>query len=223
MNFGRLQSRAPAMRRLFEALAEIALTNANLLVEGETGVGKELVVEEVHRRSARAAAPLVTFDCAALSSEFAQRELLGAAAGEPTDEGSLAQAQGGTLVLDHVEALAVELQAALHDALKFQDVRVIALTTATLVHDVERGNFHRELYQRVAAHRLEIPPLRERMEDIPLLVEALLIEDGARLSPVDVPDELWEHFRRQCWRGNVRELKNALSRWYVMKRAVPRA
>lgn len=207
------------MKRLFETLTEIAPTDANLLVEGETGVGKELVAEEVHRRSSRSTSALVAFDCAALSPAFAVRELLGSNNAEPDAESSLGRARGGTLVLDHVEGLAAELQARLHEALEHSDVRVIALTTATLSLDIHRGDFHRDLYRRIATPHLLVPPLRERLEDLPLLVEALLLEHGVRINPEDLPPQLWEHFQRQCWRGNVRELENMLSRWLVMRRA----
>jgi DNA-binding NtrC family response regulator len=210
------------MKRLFEALTELAPTNANLLVEGETGVGKELVAEEVHRRSSRSTAAMVAFDCAALSPAFAARELLGPNDAAPDAESSLGRARGGTLVLDHVEGLARELQVRLHEALASTDVRVIALTTTTLSLDIHRGDFHSALYRHIATPHLLVPPLRERLEDLPLLVEALLLDHGLGVRPEDLPPQLWEHFQRQCWRGNVRELNNMLSRWLVMRRAAVR-
>jgi DNA-binding NtrC family response regulator len=206
------------MQQLFDALAELAPSTASLLIEGETGVGKDVAAEAVHRASSRADQPLVAFDCAALSLQFAEWELLGAMSGDNVAESAIVQARGGTLLLDHVDELPPELQARLAATLVSMDVRVIALTTRNLGSDVERSAFHCDLFQRIASRRVVVPPLRERREDLPLLVEDLLLEQRVAFGVERLPNHLWQSFEQQRWRGNVRELKNTLCHWLLMTR-----
>ncbi|MFZ5896376.1 MAG: sigma-54-dependent transcriptional regulator [Myxococcota bacterium] len=210
------------MQRLFEALTEIAPTDANLLIEGETGVGKELVAEAVHQASTRAAMPLVAFDCAALSPRFAELELLGMKDGEGVGESAIERARGGTLMLDRVDGLPGALQRRAAEVLAAANVRVIALTSLSLESEVASGAFDAQLLRGIAACHVVVPPLRERLHDMPLLVEELLLEERALLHADELPEELWRSFGQQCWRGNVRELRNTLSRWLVMSRATTR-
>jgi DNA-binding NtrC family response regulator len=206
------------MQQLFDALTEIAPSKASLLVEGETGVGKDLAAEAVHRASSRADQPLVAFDCAALSLQFAEWELLGATSGDNAADSAIVRARGGTLLLDHVDGLPPELQARLAATLVSMDVRVIALTTRNLRRDVEQNAFHSELFERIASRRVVVPPLRQRLEDLPLLVEDLLREERVAFGAERLPNHLWQSFEQQRWRGNVRELRNTLCHWLLMTR-----
>lgn len=208
VSFGRLQTRAPKMMQLLQRLALLALSHENVLILGETGVGKELIAEGLHRESSRARAPFVVYDCAGRSTELALQELFDA-----PDESVLEQARGGTLVLDHVDALSVMLQRRLLEALPLPSSRVLSLSSVRLA---DRIGFSRELLRALAVSQVTVPPLRERLEDLPLLADALLREAGVDFGPERLPRSLWQSFEQQPWRGNVRELKNALLRFRVM-------
>jgi two-component system nitrogen regulation response regulator GlnG len=238
MTFGGLSTRSSRMKRLFEALAAIAATDLNLVVEGETGVGKEVVAEAVHRVSPRARAPFLVFDCAARSPVLAEWELFGDEQAPILDatqpipaeppSGLIEQANHGTLMLDHVEALAPHLQRRLLRALESNqskranatrglevDLRIIAVTSRNLLRDAQRGAFRYDLYLALSGARVRVPPLRQRMEDLPLLVDSLLAEFRPVRSRDAIPDELWQRFERSPWRGNIRELRNTLERVHL--------
>jgi DNA-binding NtrC family response regulator len=202
-------------------------SDASVLVTGESGTGKELVARAIHERSPRAEGPFVTVDCGALAPSLVASELFGHERGAFTGAdrqrtGALERADGGTLFLDELGELPLELQPALLGALERRafsrvggdaeiavDVRVVAATNRDLRADINEGAFRLDLFYRVAVLKLALPPLRERREDIPVLVRAFLDEldpEGAAASlfgPVTL-----EALAAQRWPGNVRELRN---------------
>jgi transcriptional regulator with GAF, ATPase, and Fis domain len=231
--FGDLLGCSPRMRELFADLDRIAATDVTLLVEGETGTGKDLVAESVHRTSARNAGPFVVFDCGAVTPSLAESELFGHERGAFTGAiqahaGVFEQADGGTLLLDEIGELPKELQPKLLRALENRqirrvggskvmtfDARIVAATNRNLRAEAARGAFREDLYFRLAAAHVVAPPLRDRMEDLELLVEHFLSLERPPRSVADVPAHVWDLFRSYRWPGNVRELRNAVQRLQV--------
>ena len=230
-HFGGLRGRSIPMRRIFAVLERVARTDSTLLVEGETGTGKELVARGVHDASPRAQGPFVVFDCSAVSSTLVESELFGhlrgAFTGAVTDRhGAFEEADGGTLFLDEIGELPLDLQPKLLRALEARevrqlganrfrrvDVRVIAATNRSLSRAVDHGAFREDLYYRLAVIPIRLPPLREHPEDIPLLVHHFLEELAPRgAPPPPLPEAVVASFGGQSWPGNVRELRNAVAR-----------
>jgi len=223
--FGCLIGRSVAMRRLFAMLERVAPTDSTLLIEGETGTGKEIAARSVHERSLRADRPFVVFDCSAVSSTLIESELFGhvrsAFTGATSERaGRFEAADGGTLFLDEVGELPLELQPKLLRAIESReivrigsnnprrvDVRILAATNRCLSREVERGNFREDLYYRLAVIPVRLPPLRERLDDIPLLVRHFEQEWRTRGS-LPIPDETLAWLKQQSWPGNLRELRN---------------
>jgi DNA-binding NtrC family response regulator len=222
---------SPAWRALMEQVRRAGRRDVTVLVRGETGTGKELVAAALHAESGRREAPLVRFNCAALPAELAEAELFGHTRGAFTGatadrRGFFSQADGGTLVLDEVGELPAGIQAALLRALqggeiqrvggKIErvDVRVIACTNRDLAAEVVAGRFRQDLYYRLAVIELEVPPLRARREDVPLLIEGLRRRWIARLGMEDTrfTPALVAALAARDWPGNVRELENAVVR-----------
>jgi two-component system, NtrC family, response regulator GlrR len=230
---GDLLGRSPKMRELFADLTRIAPTDISLLIEGETGTGKELVAESVHRSSLRASGPLVVFDCSVVAPALAESELFGHERGAFTGAvasrvGVFEQADGGTIFLDELGELPKDLQPKLLRVLEKRevrrvggskpipvDVRLITATNRNLRAEVKCGNFREDLYFRVAGAQVRVPPLRDRMEDLDLLAESFLAGSQPPKKPSDIPDPIWNMFRAYRWPGNVRELRNALMRVLV--------
>jgi transcriptional regulator with GAF, ATPase, and Fis domain len=234
--FGDLIGKSAPMRALFALLERVAPTEATLLIEGESGTGKELVAHAVHRASARAEQPFVVFDCAAVAANLLESELFGHERGAFTGaqgarEGCLSEADGGTLFLDEIGELPLDLQPKLlrciergefrrigASQLRSVDVRVIAATNRDLAREVNAGEFREDLYYRLAVVRVVTPPLRERIGDLQLLVEAFLSAQyggkGARVGAAlaNLPEAVWTRLAAWPWRGNVRELRNAVAR-----------
>ncbi len=231
--FGDLLGCSPRMRELFADLERIAATDVTLLVEGETGTGKDLVAESVHRASARSAGPFVVFDCGAVAPSLAESELFGHERGAFTGAvqahaGVFEQADGGTLLLDEIGELPRELQPKLLRALENRqvrrvggsrvvtfDARIVAATNRNLRAEAARGAFREDLYFRLAAAHVVAPPLRDRMEDLELLVAHFLSLERPPGAVEDVPPHVWDLFRAYRWPGNVRELRNAVQRLRV--------
>ncbi len=232
--FGDLLGRSVRMRELFADLQRIAATDVTLLIEGETGTGKELVAESVHRVGARANKPYVVFDCGAVAPMLAESELFGHERGAFTGAvssrpGVFEQANGGTILLDELGELPKDLQPKLLRVLEKRevrrvgsqktipiDIRLIAATNRNLAAEVQRGNFREDLYFRLSAAHVIVPPLRDRMDDVPLLAEYFLSQQNPPRSPNDVSEAVWEMFRTYRWPGNVRELHNAVQWALVM-------
>jgi transcriptional regulator with GAF, ATPase, and Fis domain len=231
--FGDLLGKSAPMQELFADLERIAPTELSLLIEGETGTGKELVAESVHRASARADGPFITFDCSSVAATLAESELFGHERGAFTGAvnarpGIFEQAQGGTIFLDELGELPKDLQPKLLRVLEKRevrriggtrtipiDVRLIAATNRNLRAEVQRGSFREDLYFRIAGARVYIPPLRERMSDLPRLIGSFLAACHPPRTLNEVPQHLWEMLRSYRWPGNVRELRNAVQRMLV--------
>jgi DNA-binding NtrC family response regulator len=228
-SFGALLGWDPEMRRLFRLLDDVAPSDSTVLIEGETGTGKELLAEQIHLHSRRRGGPFVVFDCGAVPRELIESALFGhvrgAFSGALEDRlGAFREAEGGTLFLDEVGALAPEMQPALLRALDRRmirplgapayqqlDVRIIAATNRTLRTEVAARHFREDLYYRLAVVRLALPPLRKRPEDIPLLAEHFL-RHFAGLRPCRFTPISLARMQRYDWPGNIRELRNVIER-----------
>ncbi len=222
--------------RVFELVARVAPTPTTVLILGETGVGKELVAERVHQLSPRATAPFVRLNCGSLPPALLESELFGHEKGAFTGAdrkklGYLDAAAGGTLFLDEIGELALELQPKLLRVLESRrfmrvggrdelgvDVRIIAATNRALDAEVRAGRFREDLYFRLAAFPIEVPPLRERRSELALLTELFLRRYAIRMGvavPAIAPDAA-AAIARYAWPGNVRELRNAIERALVI-------
>ena len=222
-----LRGKSPSMRRLMARIEQVAKTDVSVLLLGETGTGKEVVSRAIHLSSRRAKAPLEVVDCGALMPSLVASELFGHEKGAFTGAnqqyaGAFERANGGTIFLDEIGELTPELQVRLLGVLERRrfrrvggskpidvDVRVIAATHRDLRKRVNTDEFRQDLYYRIAVARLEIPPLRERADDIPMLAEHFLSEMGVGepIHQVLQLDELTT-LQRYNWPGNVRELRN---------------
>ncbi len=233
---GSVVTQSPSMRALFAQLSRVATTDTTVLVLGETGTGKELIARSIHQQSQRASGPLVTLNCGALPSELVESELFGHEKGAFTGAssrrlGRFELADGGTLFLDEVGELAAPAQAKLLRVLQERefervggtttvrvDVRVVAATHRALDEWVERGVFRQDLYYRLAVFPLELPPLRERREDVAALAEhfaqVFSKKLGRRFDGID-PESL-RRLEEYAWPGNVRELQNVIERAVIL-------
>jgi len=232
---GAIVARSASMRRVVELAQRVAATDATLLLTGESGVGKGAVARLVHERSGRAGA-FVQVNCAALPAALAEAELFGVRRGAFTDAredrpGLFSQAHGGTLFLDEIGELPLELQPKLLQALETRrvrplggrgeeavDVRIVAATHRALDEAVREKRFRADLYFRLDVVRLDIPPLRERPDDVRPLVDVLLAAAAARFDrPVrGVSEQALAWLEARPWPGNVRELANAVDRAVVL-------
>lgn len=221
-----------ALRALLEVVDRIADTDLSVLITGETGVGKDVVAEALHRRSARRRAPLVRLHCAALSPSLVETELFGHEKGAFTGAtsakpGLIETAHGGTVFIDEVGELPPEVQVKLLRVLEDRrvmrvgavrahvaDVRFVFATNRELEAEVQRGAFRRDLYYRLAGMTLAVPPLREQRGDLPRLARAFLERAAARLgrSTPTLHEDVLPHLVAHDWPGNVRELKNVMER-----------
>jgi DNA-binding NtrC family response regulator len=228
-SFGPLVGAAAKMRHLFRMLGEIAPTDLSILINGETGCGKELVAHAVHEKSQRAHAPFVVVDCASIPGPLAESLLFGHEKGSFTGaterrSGAFQDAHKGTVFLDELGELPLELQPKLLRALSEKqvkrvgsssyepiDVRVIAATRRDLGQSMNAGRFRSDLFFRIAQVRIEIPALRERREDIALLVKAVCKRIGRPERTDEVIDLVTSTLAQHDWPGNVRELVNVAS------------
>ncbi len=227
-----------AMRRILELIEKVADSDSTVLIYGESGTGKELVARAIHYRSDRMDKPLVPINCAAIPSDLLESELFGYEKGaftgaHRTKIGRFEYANGGTLFLDEIGEMSPQLQVKLLRVLQEKsferlggvrpiqvDVRIIAATNRDLEKAIEEGKFREDLYYRLSVIPIHIPPLRERKEDIPLLVEHFLekfnTEKGRSVSGVS--PKAMERLMEYSWPGNVRELENLIERLVVLKR-----
>jgi len=224
------------MRERMDTIARAAGTNATILLHGESGVGKQVFAEWIHARSPRAEGPFVYVNCVAISDELIESTLFGHEKGAFTGavqrkEGRLEAAADGTAFLDEIGDISPRLQTKLLHFLEtgeFErvgggqtlrvDARIVAATNRDLARDVEEGRFRQDLYYRLNVVALEIPPLRERREDIPALAEAFLARFAAEMKrgELRLDDETIGILRAFDWPGNVRQLKNAIERMVVL-------
>ncbi len=229
---------SPAIKAVMAQVEQVADTPAAVLLMGETGTGKELVARAVHKLSPRKDAAMVTVNCAALPGALVESELFGREAGAYTGAlskqiGRFEMADGSTLFLDEIGELSMELQAKLLRALQdgqFErlgssetitvDVRIIAATNRDLPRAIQNGQFREDLYHRLNVFPIAVPPLRERTDDIPLLVWAFVKELGARMGKaVDtIPRKTMDKLQRYPWPGNVRELRNVVERAMILSK-----
>jgi DNA-binding NtrC family response regulator len=227
--FGPLVGETTQMRALFGRLAKVAATDLTVLIGGETGTGKELLARAIHDGSKRASGPFVVVDCGSIPATLAEATLFGHERGAFTGAvdrraSPFVEADGGTIFLDELGELPVELQPKLLRALaerriksvggstyRAVDVRVVAATRRDLVRDVNDGNFRSDLFFRVAEVRLDLPALRDRLDDIPLIVAQILTDLGDAAAIRRVPREVIGRLMRHDWPGNVRELRNAVA------------
>ncbi|HEY1098107.1 MAG TPA: sigma 54-interacting transcriptional regulator [Myxococcota bacterium] len=224
-----------AMRAVFSRIERVAKTDATVLIHGETGTGKEVTAWAIYEASKRAKEPFVVVDCASIARTLIESELFGHEKGAFTGAdkrriGAFERAHGGTIFLDELGELELELQPKLLRVLERReiqrlggdkpipvDVRVIAATNRDLRAMVARREFREDLYYRLAVVTLELTPLRERKDDIPLLVDHFL--KGLALDRSALPDGAMERFVEHIWPGNARELKNAVERAVVLGEA----
>src|SRR6188508_1399909 len=221
------------MRQLFKLMQDVSATDATVLIEGETGTGKELIAEEIHNHSHRRDGPFIVFDCGSVPRELIEsalfRHVKGSFTGAIGDRrGAFADAHGGTIFLDEIGEMALDLQPSLLRVLDKRavrkvgsntyekiDVRVVAATNRDLRAEVAKKSFREDLYYRLAVIRVSVPPLRERGADIPLLVQHFVQSFGPQLgvSPEDMAKLV-----RHSWPGNVRELRNVIERACLLAR-----
>ncbi len=228
-NFGPLLGHSPKMRAVFAMLEQAAKSDATVLVSGESGTGKELAARGLHEASARREQPFVVFDCGAVSPALIESALFGHARGAFTGAtearpGIFEQAAGGTLVLDEIGELPLDLQPKLLRVLESKtarrlgdtvdrelDVRLIACTNRNLGAEVKAQRFRTDLFYRLSVIAVTLPPLRERLEEIPRLVAAFARRLGGENAP-EIPTPVLRVLASHDWPGNVRELRNVVER-----------
>jgi len=224
------------LRQVWNSVQMVARTDAGVLIQGETGTGKELIARAIHEESHRRSGPFVTLNCAAMPAGLLESELFGHERGAFT--GALAQTTGrfhladrGTLFLDEIGDLPIELQPKLLRVLQEQeferlgssrairvDVRVVAATNQDLAQMVQDRQFRADLYYRLNVFPIVLPPLRERSGDIPLLVQHFISKFSRRLNREfsHIPSEVMEALRLHDWPGNIRELQNVIERAMIL-------
>jgi len=227
-----------AIQDIKETIERVAPTEARVLIMGENGTGKELVAKWIHHRSGRSDGPLVEVNCAAIPSELIESELFGHEKGSFTGAtqqriGKFELADGGTLFLDEVGDMSLSAQAKVLRALQENriervggdrsisvDVRVIAATNKDLMEEIDEGRFREDLYHRIGVILIDVPPLRERRDDIPVITNYFADRLARRngLSPKTFTEEALQRLKRYDWRGNVRELNNVIERLIILSR-----
>jgi two-component system, NtrC family, response regulator AtoC len=238
-NFSQIVGESPAMKKMLSLAAKVAESEvSSVLLQGESGTGKDLVAKAIHYGSQRAEGPFVAINCAALPATLIESELFGYEKGAFTDakarkEGLFEQAEGGTLLLDEIGELELSLQAKLLRVLEegaFRrvgglkdiplDARVLAASNRDLKAESEAGRFRLDLYYRLSIIQIDIPPLRDRGDDVLLLSQHYIQTIGARLRRNKVTAlsaEVQEVFRKYDWPGNVRELRNVIERALILE------
>jgi PAS domain S-box-containing protein len=240
-SFEDILSKSPRMHRLFDILPDVAESGSTVLLEGESGTGKELFARAIHNLSTRKGGPFIAVNCGALPDTLLESELFGYKAGAFTDArrdkpGRFRRAEKGTLFLDEIGDISPAMQVRLLRVLQEKayeplgsveavraDVRIIAATNRHLKDLVQAGKFREDLYYRVNVVRLVLPPLRERMEDVPLLAEHFVRQLGA-LQNKDIPgvsDEAMACLMAHEFPGNIRELENVIERSFILCKSGP--
>ncbi len=225
-----------SIKSILSTIERVAKTEARILITGENGTGKELAAQEIHKQSSRANAEFVEVNCAAIPNELIESELFGHEKGSFTGAfkqriGKFQQAHNGTLFLDEIGDMSLQAQAKVLKAIeegkiervggeqKIEvNVRLVTATNKNLLEEIEKGNFREDLYHRINVIPLHISPLRERKEDIPLLIESFNkdISQKYHQTPKIFSPELLKHLSNQEWKGNIRELRNFIERIIIM-------
>jgi two-component system NtrC family response regulator len=226
----------PRMLEIFEIISRVAETDATILIQGESGTGKDLIAKTIHYNSLRKEKPLVTVNCGALTESLLTSELFGHRKGAFTGAikdtiGRFQAADGGTLVLDEIGEIAVNLQKTLLRVIEEKefekvgdsqstkvDVRIISTTNRILREEVSKGSFREDLLYRLSIVPITIPPLRERPSDIPLLANYFLKKFQKGKVPIRIEPEVMEQLKTFFWSGNVRELANIIQQMTVFCR-----
>ncbi|MCG3181650.1 MAG: Anaerobic nitric oxide reductase transcription regulator NorR [Phycisphaerae bacterium] len=236
--FDNLVGRSSAMEQIFETVAQVAVTRATVLITGETGTGKELIAKAIHYNSPRRSAPFIRVNCGALAETLLESELFGHVEGAFTGAtrdriGRFEAANGGTILLDEIQSLEPRLQVKLLRVLQERelervgattpvklDVRIIASSNLSLEDRVAEGDFREDLYYRLNVVHISLPPLRQRREDIPRLIDHFLdrYNQENSVSVTQISPAVLDLLLRYPWPGNVRELENAIERAVVMSR-----
>lgn len=230
----RLVGRTEAVEHIRYLVDRVAPTHVPVLIVGESGTGKDVVARSIHQRGDRADQPFIIKNCGTLQKELSRSELFGHVKGaftgaDASQEGLLALADHGTLFLDEIGELPLEVQASLLRVLESRtyrrvgdkverqvDVRFLFATNRNLPEEVEKGRFHEALYHRLNVFQIQIPPLRARREDIPLLVEYFLTRFSGGLPPSQVPKSVMHCLMDYHWPGNIRELRNVIERGMIL-------
>jgi DNA-binding NtrC family response regulator len=229
-SFGELIGASPAMREIFALIRKIAGSGSSVLITGESGTGKEVVARTIHYTGARAQRPFVPINCTAMPEGLLESELFGHVRGAFTGahtakKGLFEEANGGTLFLDEIGDMPVGLQGKLLRVLQDReirpvggnrsvkvDVRIITATNKSLKKEIDEGRFRQDLYYRLNVIPIHIPPLRERAEDVPLLVEGFLRKHSPPERAYTISPEALDRLIRARWEGNARELENVIER-----------
>ncbi|PIE70069.1 MAG: two-component system response regulator [Deltaproteobacteria bacterium] len=236
---GDIIGRTPEMIQLLDTVAQVAPSEATVLIYGESGTGKELIASAIHTNSHRKNGPFVKINCAAITETLLESELFGHEKGAFTGashrkEGRFLQANTGTLFLDEIGEMPLSMQAKLLRVIQEReitrvggesvikiDVRIVAATNRDLAEEITRGNFREDLYYRLNVVNLEMPPLRRRREDIPVLAQAFLtrFSDQNKKSIQGFTPDAMNHLMRHDWPGNIRELMNTIERGVILARS----
>ena len=224
------------MLQVKDMIEKVAPTNARVLITGENGTGKELVARQLHELSQRSGGPFIEVNCAAIPSELIESQLFGHEKGSFTSaikqkKGDFELADGGTLFLDEIGDMSLSAQAKVLRALQENkivrvggekeipvNVRILAATNKNLKSEIEKGNFREDLYHRLSVIVIQVPPLRERKDDIPLLVTnfmEIIAQDMGKPAPTFKPDAM-EALKQYQWTGNIRELHNIVERLIIL-------
>ncbi|ABK42829.1 sigma54 specific transcriptional regulator, Fis family [Magnetococcus marinus MC-1] len=227
---------APAMRKLFKLIERVAAADSTVLIHGESGTGKELICRAIHNTSPRHNGPLIAVNCGAIPEDLLESELFGHAKGSFTGAvrdrpGKFVTANNGTIFLDEIGDMSPKLQVKMLRVLQERivepvgalrsvevNVRVIAATHKNLSKEVEEGRFREDLFYRLNVVPIQVPPLRDRIEDVSSLVEHFMEKCAARSNcpPVKIGAQVMSIFQRYSWKGNVRELENLMERLIVL-------
>ncbi|HEV8712640.1 MAG TPA: sigma-54 dependent transcriptional regulator [Candidatus Binatia bacterium] len=233
-HFDQIIGKSPAMQRVFDLIARVKESTVNLLITGESGTGKDLIARIIHYQSSRKQAPFIPVNCAAIPEQLLESELFGYVRGAFTDarrdkRGLFVEADGGTLFLDEVSELPLLLQAKLLRVLQDKqvrplgatksekvDVRIIAATNRNLSRAVGEGQFREDLFYRLNVIEIVVPPLRERPEDLPLLIQHFMTQSAQAAQARRLSPEALRILLNYPWPGNVRELENIIERALVL-------
>ncbi len=227
---------SPAIEEVKDIIERVAPTNTRVLITGENGTGKELVAHWLHEKSQRSSSPFIEVNCAAIPSELIESELFGHEKGSFTSaikqrKGNFELADGGTLFLDEIGDMNLSAQAKMLRALQENkitrvggekeipiDVRVVAATNKNLSHEIESKHFREDLFHRLSVIVIQVPPLRKRVEDIPMLAQHFMdqVAEHENMSSKSFTNDAFEELKKMPWKGNIRELRNVVERFMIL-------